>query len=107
MNTSITAPAQVPAKETAKTESDGRRGRKGAKRTAKARPTRTGTKTAKILRLLERPNGASLTELTKASGWQPHSIRGFLSGAVRGKMRLKITSIKREDGERAYHLPTK
>jgi hypothetical protein len=109
MSTSIPEPSQVAAKETRKTESAGRGGRKDARRKPKTRATgaRTGTKTAKILRLLERPNGASLTELTKASGWQPHSVRGFLSGAVRGRMRLKITSTKREDGERAYHLPTK
>jgi Protein of unknown function (DUF3489) len=36
-----------------------------------------------------------------------HSVRGFLSGAVKAKMRLKITSIKREDGERAYRVPDK
>lgn len=68
---------------------------------------RKGSKTSKILRLLRRPDGASLAELTKATGWQPHSVRGFLSGAVKAKMRLKITSTKREDGERAYRVPAK
>jgi Protein of unknown function (DUF3489) len=68
---------------------------------------RKGSKTAKILRLLRRSDGASLAELTKATGWQPHSMRGFLSGAVKAKMRLKITSIKRDDGERAYRVPDK
>src|SRR5260370_33629214 len=42
---------------------------------------RHGTKTAKILALLGRPNAASLAELRKATGWQAHSRRGFLSGA--------------------------
>ncbi len=65
---------------------------------------RPGTKTAKLLRLLKRPGGASLAELTKATGWQAHSVRGFLSGAVKAKMRLKVTSAKREDGERAYRV---
>jgi hypothetical protein len=52
--------------------------------------------------LLKRPQGASLKELLKATGWQPHSIRGFLSGTVGRKMGLKISSIKAESGERRY-----
>ena len=82
----------------------------GATRATKQRrPTvaRPGTKTAKILKLLERPGGASLNELTKATKWQAHSVRGFLSGAVKGKMRLKLTTLKRDDGERAYRVSTK
>ena len=47
-------------------------------------------KTAKILRMLQPPDGASLAELQKATGWQAHSLRGFLSGAVKRKMRLKV-----------------
>ena len=73
----------------------------------KAPAARPGTKTAKILKLLQRPGGASLAELTKATKWQAHSVRGFLSGAVKGKMRLKITSLKRDDGQRAYRVPSK
>jgi hypothetical protein len=48
----------------------------------KAAPVRRGTKTAKILDLLKRPDGVTLKELTKATGWQAHSVRGFLSGAM-------------------------
>ena len=115
MTSSRTEPTKVPAKETTTTEASRvsrvgrRRGKRNATAQSKTRSTsaRPGTKTAKILRLLQRPSGASLAELTKASGWQPHSVRGFLSGAVRGKMRLKISSMKREDGERAYRLPSK
>jgi len=68
---------------------------------------RPGTKTAKILQLLQRPQGASLEEIAKAAKWQPHSVRGFLSGTVKGKMHLKITSTKRDDGQRAYRVPSK
>jgi hypothetical protein len=63
---------------------------------------RPGSKTAKLLALLKRPRGASLKELLKATGWQPHSIRGFLSGTVGRKMGLKISSIRAESGERRY-----
>ena len=68
---------------------------------------RRGTKTAKILALLRRPAGASLPELRKATGWQPHSVRGFLSGAVKKKMGLHIDAVARDDGERAYRVASK
>ena len=65
---------------------------------------RKGTKTAKILALLGRPDGASLKELEKATGWQAHSVRGFLSGALKKKMGLRVESTKRDDGERTYRV---
>jgi hypothetical protein len=61
-----------------------------------------GSKTAKVLDLLKRPGGATVKELMKATGWQPHSVRGFLSGAIGKKMALAVTSTKGEDGERRY-----
>jgi len=63
---------------------------------------RRGSKTAKILSMLQRPQGTTLKELIKATGWQAHSIRGFLSGTVIGRMGLKVSSIKPESGERRY-----
>jgi hypothetical protein len=58
-------------------------------------------KGAKILALIRRVTGASQTELRQATGWQPHSIRGFLSTASK-KHNLKISSVKNEAGERIY-----
>ena len=78
---------------------------KGRSKTPAA--TRRGTKTAKILALLRRPAGASLSELKKATGWQAHSVRGFLSGAVKKKMGLRIDSAPRDHGERAYRVASK
>jgi hypothetical protein len=52
--------------------------------------------------LLRKPHGASLKELLKITGWQPHSMRGFLSGTVARKMGLKVSSFKTESGERRY-----
>jgi hypothetical protein len=63
-----------------------------------------GTKTAKILDLLKRPGGATAKELVKTTGWQPHSVRGFLSGNVGKKMGLTVTSVRGEDGERRYSV---
>ena len=71
---------------------------------AKPEAARGGSKTAKILDLLKRPGGATSKELMKATGWLPHSVRGFLSGTVRKKMGLTVTSTKGEDGERTYSV---
>jgi uncharacterized protein DUF3489 len=65
---------------------------------------RSGSKTAKILEMLSRPGGASAKELLKATGWQAHSLRGFLSGTVGKKMGLALASTKGEDGGRVYAL---
>ena len=46
--------------------------------------------------------GATLAEIAKATDWQNHSIRGFLSAQVTKKMKLKVESTKSEDGERTY-----
>jgi len=65
---------------------------------------REGSKTATILELLRRSGGVTAKELLKVTGWQPHSLRGFLSGTVGKKMGLTVTSTKGEDGERNYSL---
>ena len=76
---------------------------KGAKK-PKALKARTGSKTAEILDLLKRPNGITLAELMKSTGWQAHSVRGFLSGTVRKKLGLDVVSAKGDDGERIYSV---
>jgi hypothetical protein len=78
--------------------------KKAPKSAKKASGARDGSKAAKILELLKRPGGATSKELQKASGWQPHSVRGFLSGTVGKKMGLTVTSTKGDDGERSYSI---
>ncbi len=78
--------------------------KKAPKSAKKATGSRDGSKAAKILDLLKRPGGATSKELMKATGWQPHSVRGFLSGTVGKKMGLTVTSTKGEDGERSYSV---
>ena len=79
-------------------------GAKKAKRGNDAKGTRAGSKTAKVLDLLKRPGGVTGKELGIATGWQPHSVRGFLSGTISKKMGLKVVSTKGEDGERTYSV---
>jgi hypothetical protein len=54
--------------------------------------------------MLKRSGGATAKELLKATGWQPHSLRGFLSGTVGKKLGLTVVSTKGEDGERTYSV---
>ena len=75
-----------------------------AKQAKRAAGAREGSKAAKVLSLLRRPDGASLKELMKTTGWLAHSVRGFLSGAVAKRMKLKLVSAKSEDGERRYSV---
>jgi hypothetical protein len=78
---------------------------KGRVQAKAAKPeARDGSKTARILDLLKRPGGVTAKELMKATGWLPHSIRGFLSGTVGKKMGLAVTSTKSEEGERTYSV---
>jgi hypothetical protein len=65
---------------------------------------RDGSKKAEILALLQKPKGATLAELMKATGWQAHSVRGFISGTLGKKEGLKVESAKREDGGRVYSI---
>jgi Protein of unknown function (DUF3489) len=69
----------------------------------KASTPRAESKGAKILELIGRPKGASLAEIMKATDWQKHSIRGFLSTAAK-KHGLKIESTKTETGDRVYQI---
>ena len=71
---------------------------------AKEKGAREGSKTETILELLKRPGGATSKELLKVTGWQPHSLRGFISGTLGKKMGLAVTSAKGEDGERSYSV---
>ena len=62
-----------------------------------------GSKQDNVLSLLRRPEGASLEALVKATGWQKHSVRGFLAGTVRKKLKLPLVSEK-VDGARIYRI---
>jgi hypothetical protein len=64
---------------------------------------RDGTKTERIIALLKRPSGATLNELMAETDWQPHSVRGFISGQLSKRMGFRIKSFKRA-GDRVYRI---
>ncbi|CAN5369699.1 hypothetical protein BH10PSE4_BH10PSE4_16460 [soil metagenome] len=61
-------------------------------------------KLGQIVALLRRPLGASLAEMMEATGWQAHSIRGAISGALKKKLGLLVSSAKAEGSERRYRI---
>mgnify|MGYP000214499500 CR=1 FL=1 len=65
---------------------------------------RSGTKQAQIIALLQRPEGASIGEIVEATGWQAHSARGMISGALKKKLGLAITSRKETNRGTVYSL---
>jgi hypothetical protein len=70
----------------------------------KARTGRDGSKKALIIRLLERAKGATLEELMHETKWQAHRVRGFISGTLAKRLKLKVGSFKTEKGDRAYRI---
>jgi len=61
------------------------------------------TKQARVLAMLRARAGATIAAMMQATGWQQHSVRGFLAGVVRKRLKLKLTS-KKVDGTRVYQI---
>jgi len=68
--------------------------------------TRAGTKQAQLIEMLKAPDGATIAEITEATGWLSHTARGFISGALKKRLGLTITSEKVTERGRVYHLET-
>ena len=67
---------------------------------------RPGSKQAQVIGLLERPQGATVGEIMSATGWQPHTVRGMFSGALKKKLALTVISAREERG-RVYRIATR
>lgn len=71
----------------------------------KARTPREGTKQATLIAMLRAPDGATIEEIMAATGWQSHTVRGAMAGALKKKLGLEVTSEKVENRGRVYKLP--
>ena len=67
-------------------------------------PVRPGTKLAALVMALRRPQGATSLQLMLATGWQPHSVRGAISGMLRKKLGLNVVLAHNDSGERVYRV---
>ena len=98
-STSEKAPAAKPA-----AKNEAKPATKKAAKGKEAKVPREFSKKAIVLDLLRRPKGATLAEIAKATDWQNHSIRGFISGNLTKKMGLTVESTKNDAGERTYRI---
>ena len=64
-----------------------------------------GSKQSRVIAMLQSPAGATIAAMMQATGWQQHSVRGFLAGVVRKRLKLKLGS-KKVDGTRVYGVAT-
>ena len=70
------------------------------------RTTRESTKQAVLIEMLSRAEGATLPQMTEATGWQVHTVRGAMAGALKKKLGLEITSEKQTGTDRVYRITT-
>jgi len=87
-NAVVTKPLQEPAQPT-------------APRSGGAAKKIATSKQAQVIAMLQSASGATIAAMMEATGWQQHSVRGFLAGVVRKKLKLKLSSMK-VDGIRVY-----
>lgn len=87
------SPAKAKRRDTA---------RPAAKKTANV--AREGSKKSEVLDLMRRSQGASMAEIMELTGWQAHTVRGFVSGTLIKKLGLKVESFRTEEKERTYRV---
>ena len=66
--------------------------------------TRENSKQAEVIRMLQRPEGATVKQICDATGWQAHTVRGTFAGALKKKLGLTLVSDKPQGGERIYRI---
>ena len=66
--------------------------------------TRETSKQATVIGMLKRVEGATIDQICDATGWQPHTVRGAMAGALKKKLGLDIQSSKESGGERVYRI---
>jgi hypothetical protein len=96
------APAKGKASKKATPAKESPKAKKAAKTQDAAGP-REGSKTAQVVAMLQRKNGAALEEIMSQMGWQRHTVRGFMAGAMK-KAGYTVESFKSDKGERSYRI---
>ena len=69
----------------------------------KTKAAESDSKQARVIAMLRSPTGATIAAMMEATGWQQHSVRGFLAGVVRKRLKLRLGS-KKVDGSRVYQI---
>jgi hypothetical protein len=94
----------APAREKAKKDSAKPKVRHTKRTKADTSAARDGSKKSEVVELMSRKSGAALDEIMKLTGWQAHTVRGFVSGTLVKKMGLKIESLRSEEKGRCYRI---
>jgi hypothetical protein len=97
------APAKGKSTKKATSAKKAPKAKKGAKQDEAAAGPREGSKTAQVVEMLQRKNGATLEEIMEKMGWQKHTVRGFMAGAMK-KAGYEVESFKSDKGERTYRI---
>ena len=97
------APDEAPAKKKTTARKNAPKAPKAAKSQEATKAPRESSKTAQVVGMLQRPEGARLSEIMASMGWQKHTVRGFMAGAMK-KAGFTVESFKPEGGERTYRI---
>jgi Protein of unknown function (DUF3489) len=97
------APRKGKATQKATPAKNAPKGKQSANQAKESSEPRAGSKTARVVAMLQRKNGATLEEIMKAMGWQRHTVRGFMAGAMK-KAGYTVESFKPEGGQRTYRI---
>lgn len=98
------AAAQAGSAESGTDDAESQEGPRSGEVEARPRKSRANSKQAQLIAMLQKPDGASLDEIVAATGWQAHTVRGAIAGALKKKLGLSVTSEKIEGRGRVYRL---
>ena len=101
-HTTPVAPAKRKAKKN--TQKAKRRGTPRVAERETANVARDGSKKSEVIDLMHRSSGATLAEIMELTGWQAHTVRGFVSGTLIKKLELKVESFRSTEKERTYRI---
>ncbi len=99
------SPVEAPATKNTTSRKGAPKAPKAAKSQEATKAPRESSKTAQVVAMLQRKEGATLSEIMSSMAWQRHTVRGFMAGAMK-KAGFTVESFKPEGGERTYRIPS-